>query len=161
MFDAVTTFAKALSQLKNSAYSIQSPTVSCRRTNRARWEGGQIIINHIKNVSASFELFFRIRIRKISENLLLIEVFLSSRKKTMFEGLTGPIIFNENGQRVNFTMRILAIQQYDTAFNQTGFWTVENGVEIARIKQEDVEEDIKKMLRNRRNPLKVATMLVS
>lgn len=52
MFDAVTTFAKALYQLKNSAYSIQSPVVSCSRSNRAVWKGGQIILNHIKNVSA-------------------------------------------------------------------------------------------------------------
>lgn len=78
----------------------------------------------------------------------------------MFEGLTGPIMFNENGQRVNFTMRILAVQQYDISFNQTGFWTVDSGVEIARAKQEDVEEDIKKMLRNRRTPIRVATMTV-
>lgn len=79
----------------------------------------------------------------------------------MFDGLTGPIMFNENGQRVNFTMRILTIQQYDTEFNQTGFWTVERGIEIARVKQEDAEEDIKKMIRSRRTPIRVATMIVS
>ena len=56
MFDAVTTFAKALYQLKNSAHSIQSPVVSCSRSNRAVWKGGQIILNHIKNVS-SYRLF--------------------------------------------------------------------------------------------------------
>uniref|UniRef100_A0AAN0LJ29 Glutamate receptor ionotropic kainate 2 n=1 Tax=Polyphagotarsonemus latus TaxID=1204166 RepID=A0AAN0LJ29_9ACAR len=127
MFDAVITFAKALLHLKNSAASIQSPAVSCRRSNRAKWESGKLIMNHIKN--------------------------------TMFEGLTGPIMFNENGQRVNFTMRILAIQQYDTMFNQTGFWTVDRNIEIARAKKEEVEEDIKKMLRNRRLPLRVVSMM--
>lgn len=79
----------------------------------------------------------------------------------MFDGLTGPIMFNENGQRVNFTMRILSLQQYETSFNQTGFWTVDKGVEIARVKKEEIEEDVLKMLRNRRSPMKVATKVVS
>lgn len=77
----------------------------------------------------------------------------------MFDGLTGPIMFNENGQRVNFTMRILSIQQYETQYNQTGFWTIDDGVQIARAKQEDVEENLKNMLRTRRTPIKVATMI--
>ena len=79
----------------------------------------------------------------------------------MFDGLTGPITFNEYGQRVNFTMRILSLNQYETTFNQTGFWTVDNGIEISRIKKEEIEEDVLKMLRNRRSPMKVATKFVS
>ena len=79
--------------------------------------------------------------------------------QSMFDGLTGPIMFNENGQRVNFTMRILSIQQYETQYNQTGFWTIDDGVQISRAKQEDVEENLKNMLRTRRTPIKVATMI--
>lgn len=77
----------------------------------------------------------------------------------MFDGLTGPIMFNENGQRVNFTMRILSIQQYETQYNQTGYWTIDDGVQIARTKTTDPDEDVKNMLRNRRTPIKVATMI--
>ena len=148
MFDAVTTFAKALLQLKNTAYTFQSPTVSCRRASKAKWESGQVLMNHIKNVSSHLLVQF-----------FLIYLFFVTQ--SIFDGLTGPIQFNENGQRVNFTMRILAIQQYETNFNQTGFWTGDRGVVIARAKQEDAEEDIRKMLRNRRTPLRVATKDVS
>lgn len=51
MFDAVVMFAKVLHELQSSAALLKPPTVSCKDSYSNRWEYGQTIIRHIKNVS--------------------------------------------------------------------------------------------------------------